>query len=220
MLPPIEEAIQAYTRAVEKGEVRCDVEVCLRCGKRPGIFKLKDRRTRSFCFIFERSVRKLQSFLCRWKCALCRKTFTLYPPFALPRKRYVLEDVLNTSRRYVEKEALSYRKVVKVRGMPVFHGSEDADDLRVFSHSTPHRWLGFLATLVTTTREALRLVRQKSPSSGVFRKIEPIAPWKYRSDDRRRVLQDARRLLVAEAEYRVLFGVSVFPRFATVCAWE
>lgn len=220
MLPPIEEAIQAYTRAVERGEVCCDVEVCQICGERPGIFKLKDRRKRSFYFVFERSVRKLQSFLCRWKCTLCGKTFTLYPHFALPRKRYVLEDVLNTSRRYVEEEALSYRKAVKIRGMPVFHASDDPDDLRVFSHSTPYRWLGFLATLVTTTREALRLVRQKSPSSGVFRKIQPIAPWKYRSDSRRTVLQDARRLLVAEAEYRVLFGVSIFPRFATVCAWE
>ncbi len=223
MLTPIAEAIQNYSRLVEEGRVGCEVDLCLRCGKRPEAFRLHDRRKRTFLYLVERLVQKARGLLTRWKCLLCNQTFTIYPAFALPFKRYVAETVCERAQRYVEEDQLSYRQAVLQNGMPVFYSGDTGDqaavDERTLQHSTLYRWLALFAALGRTRRETLRLIRSQSPSSGVFRKILPIAPWKYRTPERRRVLQDSRQLLVAEQEYRVLFGVSIFPRLATLCAW-
>lgn len=220
MLLPILEEIQSYTRAVEKKEIQCDLACCARCGE-PASFKLHDRRRRTYLVRVERLVHTVLSLLTRWKCERCAKSFTLYPSFALPRKRYVRQEVFRRAGRYLEEDQESYRKAVKVDTMAVFHKGQGKEiDERSLAHTTVHRWIGFLSSLQRTCRQALRLLREKSPSSEVFRKILPIAPWKYRSDERRRVLQDSRRLLVAEGEYRSLFGISIFPRLATLCGWR
>lgn len=222
MLPNLLEVMENYSKEVEEKKVTCDVEACLRCGKRARDFRLHDRRKRTFLWAFERLVRKVAVWLARWKCLICGETFTLYPPFALPYKRYVTETVSKLTERYLENDELTYRKAVLQGGMPVFHAGEkeEAIDERTLRHSTLYRWLALFGALERTRREALRLIRSKSPGSGVFRKILPIAPWKYRSSERRKVLQHARALLVREEEYRALFGASIFPRLATLCSWS
>ena len=220
MLLPILEEIQSYTRAVEKNEVQCDLPCCPRC-REPASFKLHERRRRTYLVVVERLVKTVLSLLTRWKCERCGETFTLYPAFALPRKRYVRQEVFCRAGRYVEGDHESYRKAVKVDGMGVFHeGQGEEIDERALAHTTLYRWLGLFSSLESTCREALRLLREKAPACDVFRKILPIAPWKYRSEERRGVLGDCRRLLVAEVEYRRLFGISIFPRLATVSAWR
>ncbi len=220
MLLPILEEIQSYTGAVEKKEVQCDVSSCPRCGE-PASFKLHERRRRTYLVVVERFVKTVLSLLTRWKCERCGETFTLYPSFALPGKRYLRQEVFRRAGRYVDGDHESYRKAVKVDGLPVFHEGRGKEiDERSLAHTTLHRWLALFSTLAGTCREALGLIRQKSPASGVFRKAFPIVPWKYRSDERRRVLQDSRRLLVAEGEYHSLFGISIFPRLATLCGWR
>jgi len=222
MLPKILSEMESYSSAVEKRSITCSVETCLRCGKQAGDFRLHDRRQRTFLVVVARLVKKVMVWLARWKCLLCGATFTLLPPFALPFKRYVTETVTRLSESYLEKDELTYRKAVLDDGMPVFHESKEAGaiDERSLRHSTLYRWLALFGALERTRREALRLVRQKSSSSGVFRKILPIPPWKYRTEERRKVLAHARQLLVAEAEYRALFDTSIFPRVATLSAWS
>lgn len=220
MLPQIREEIQAYARAVWNKEVRCDLERCPRCRRGTEEFCLHDRRERTFLIVIERLVEKVVSALTRWRCRLCKQTFTLYPAFALPRKRYVRQKVFDLAQRYVDDEHQSYRKAVKVSGMPVFYESRHgAIDDRVLSHSTLYRWMGLFSSLSRTRLEVLRRIRGKSPTSEVLRKAVQVPPWKYRSPRRKRVLQNCLRLLRAEQEYRSLFGVSVFPRLATVCSW-
>jgi len=217
---PLEE-IHTFTRAVSRGEVSCDCSSCLRCGERPASFSLHDRRKRIFLVIIERLVHQVLSFLPRWKCPLCRQTFTTYPAFAVPRKRYVRKEVLRFSERYVSGDQTSYRKAATEEELPVFYDGDDGKiDDRQFAHTTLYRWLPFLAGLKRTVRGAARLIREKTPASGIFRKILPVAPWKYRGEERRQVLFHSRRLLQVESEFRALFSISLFPRFATVCRWS
>ncbi|MBI4606029.1 MAG: hypothetical protein HY721_29030 [Planctomycetes bacterium] len=214
--------MERYSKAVEEKTVTCELETCLRCGKGTGELRLHDRRKRTFRWVLERLVKKVVVWLARWKCRLCGATFTLYPPFALPYKRYVTETVTRLSESYLEKDELTYRKAVLQDGMPVFHeGAEGGPlDERTLQHSTLYRWFSLFGALERTRREALRLIRQRSSRSGVFRRILPIAPWKYRSDERRKLLGRSRQLFSAEKELGALFGTSIFPRFATLWAWS
>jgi len=217
---PLEE-INSFTQAVVRGEVPCDVQSCLRCGGHPDFFRIHERRKRTFLVILDRLVHKILSFLLRWKCPLCKKTFTTYPSFALPRKRYVRQEILRFSERYVTEDRTSYRKAATEGGLAVFyHGEEGKIDERQFAHTTLHRWFPFLGSLKRTAREALQLIREKTPGSGIFRKILPVPPWKYRSEERHEILIESRRLLQVESEFRILFENSLFPRFATVCRWS
>ncbi len=216
------EEIHTFTQAVASGTVACDFDTCLQCGRRPESFRLHDRRKRIFLVIIDRLVHEILCFLPRWKCPLCGRTFTTYPAFALPRKRYVRRDVLRFSGEYVDDDRTTYRRAATEDGLAVFyHGGEDgAIDDRQFAHTTLYRWFPFLGSLKRTARDALRLIREKTPGSGIFRKILPVPAWKYRSDERRQVLFHSRRLLQIEAEFRALFAGSLFPRFATACRWS
>lgn len=220
MLHRILVEMESFSKAAQE-KIHCDLDACLRCGKRTSDFKLHDRRPRTFLVALERLVKKVVVWLTRWKCLLCGATFTLLPPFALPYKRYVVLSVKALTERYLQKDELSYRKAVLQDGLPVFYEGKDANSLdeRTLRHSTLYRWFPLFASLERTRREALRLIRQKSPGSGVFRNILPIPPWKYRSQERQKVLAHCRQLFIAEEEYRALLGASIFPRLATVCAW-
>lgn len=215
------EEINAHTQAVASGTVPCDVPACPRCGKRPAAFCLHDRRKRIFLVILDHLIHEILSLLPRWKCPLCGRTFTTYPAFALPRKRYVRKEVLRFSDRYITEDRTSYRKAVKEERLPVFYDGGDAGkiDYRQFAHTTLHRWFPFLGSLKSTARNALRLIQEKTTDSGFFRKILPVPPWKYRSEVRREILIASRRLLQVESEFQALFEVSLFPRFATSCRW-
>jgi hypothetical protein len=216
------EEIQRYTESVRNGTLTCDLDRCPRCGKRPSGFTRHDQRRRAFLVVVASIVHKVLSALTRWKCPLCGKPFTFYPVFALPHKRYVRDTVLEKVTRYVEDDAAAYRSAVKEQGRSVGYARtpEGAFDERQLSPSTVHRWLSSFSGLRSTLHEALRLIKEKSPGSGIFRSFVPIVPWKYRSERRRLQLLACRRLLQADREYRGLFGRSVFPHLATVCAWK
>jgi hypothetical protein len=222
MVPSLLDAIQSYTEAVLKKEIRCDLDACPRCGGISTSFKLHDRRKRTFLVVIERLVHQAFSLLTRWKCCGCRQTFTLYPDFAVPHKRYVRGVVFELSQRYVEEDRLSYRAAVRVEGMPVCYDSpeEGKIDDRTLAPSTLWRWLVLFSRLSRTLQEAFRLIRARSAASSIFRQFLPVAPWKYRSETRREILESSLRLLRTEEEYRQVFGVSIFPRLATVCSWR
>lgn len=212
----IQEEIKAHTQAVLNGEVRRDQRICPKCGKFHGSFRPHERKRRSFLIVVDRLVCKVATFLMRWKCLRCNQTFTEYPPFALPYKRYVKGAVLKSSQRYVEEDQATYQSVIRVNGMPVcYEGQGEEIDDRRLAPSTLRRWVGFLGGMKKTLQEALGLIRQKAPSSGIFREVYPIAPSKYRSDERRIVLQRCLRLFRAEGEYLPLFGTSIFLQLAT-----
>jgi transposase len=214
--------IQRYTASIETGTLCCNLATCPRCGERPSGFTQHDRRRRTFLVLLAGLVYKVRSALPRWKCPICSKTFTFYPAFALPHKRYVRDAVLEKASRYVEDDTATYRTTVREQGLTLGYASsaEGVIDNRSLSHTAVHKWLTSLAGLTTTLRRATQLIRQKSSTSTIFRTFLPLARAKYRSETRRQELMTCRRLFQADREYRLLFGASVFPHLGTVCAWK
>lgn len=219
--PPLQ-VIHDHTELVRAGRVRYEQEVCPRCHGVPRTFKIHERRKRTYRVMIEQLVHCVSALVVRWKCGLCKLTFSPCPEFALPCKRYVRDAVLELGKRYLSDDSMSYRRAVRVEGLPVFYdsGSPTSVDERTLSPSTVHRWLGWLGQLDETLRAALRLIRRASSTSGLFRRAHPVPVWKYRSAERRERLQVGLGLTSAEAAYRELFAVSIFPGLATKLRWS
>jgi hypothetical protein len=164
-------------------------------------------------------IRRVWSYLTRWKCPLCRRTFTVYPAFALPFKRYVLPFIFARCTAYVADVVRTYRDGVNEAGSPISH--EDADAGMELWPSTLWRWVARLGQLPVTVRQALNLIKQKDPSTDVFRALGRlrIRAGKFRSEARKRLLQRGRELVTVDQEYARLFTASVFPDLAARCGF-
>jgi hypothetical protein len=221
MLSPILAKIKEYTESVLANQFSCDLEHCPRCGKEPGAFRRHALRERTFLVVEGGWVRKESSFLTRWKCPLCNDTFTHYPPFAVPYKRYVQASLFASAHSYLEEDRKTYRQAAQQDGRPIFFEGDSAETLddRTLASSTIHRWIGFLAGLRRTLRTALGLIREKFPSADIIRRLFPVGPWKYRSLARKRELEATLHLLAVKASYRAHFGLSTFTELATACRW-
>ena len=120
---------------------------------------------------------------------------------------------------------VSYRDAVRHQGRPIFH--DDAtpcrvpnDDPPALAPSTLWRWLSWLGSLSETVRAAGQLIRQKQPGEILHREAWPLPAHKYRSQQRRQVLQRAARGIVVNQIFQRLFGWEIFPRLATAHGWR
>jgi len=209
------EEIKAHKKEILSGTLPADLQMCPKCKEYHHDFILHERRRRLFLVIVEDLVHRVWSLLARWKCGLCGSTFTGYPSFAIPYKRYTVQNILEFSQHYVETPSMTYQKVVQHEKTAIGHSGDEAAQVgRQFTGSTVWRWLGLLGTLSRTVRTALHLIRQSSPASGIFRTLHPVHPRKYRSTERKNILQQSLRFFDTESEYRSLFGVSFFPQLA------
>ncbi len=208
------EVITAYGREAKAGRIACAVETCPCCGGVPERFWRHGLRTRLF-LVFAEVVRRVWSYLTRWRCPLCRQTFTLYPAFALPFKRYPAPFVLARCAGYASDEARTYREGVLEEGMPISHA--DADAGMELVPSTLWRWVKTLGGLAEAEGRMLDLIKQKDPSTSLFRVLAGLRlrAGKYRSEARRRLLAGCCRLALVEAAYVRLFAVSISTDFAT-----
>lgn len=70
---------------------------------------------------------------------------------------------------------------------------------------------------MNTTREALSLIRQEDPASGIFRDLTTLVvpSSKYRTEARRGTLSSCFGLLLTEAIFQIMFKVSIFTKLAT-----
>jgi hypothetical protein len=211
--------IKAKLKA-ECGGITCDLDRCPHCRGRPGRFKRHGVRKRLFLVFAEDVIQRVWSYLSRWKCPLCKRTFTLYPAFALPFKRYVLAFIQARCAAYVADEARTYREGVEQGGVALCH--EDADSGAQLWPSTLWRWVSALGHFAQTVRQALNLIKQKDPATGVFRALGGlrIREGKFRSQARKRVLRRCYELVTADRAYARLFTVSVFPGLATACGFR
>jgi len=221
MRKTILDEIKTHNARIMEGRSRCNLTACPKCGDIPESFKLHEVRARRFRVVEGRAMLKVDSFMCRWKCPLCGRTSIDYPSFALPYKRYAKDTVLSFSAHYAQEDRSTYRDTGHIDGLGRRHDSTRAEntDERQIAPSTIHRWISFLSSLPGTLREACRLIGEKSPASGIFRRMAPLLARKYRSDERRKQLDICLRLLLSEIEYRRLFKVSIFPRLATAGEW-
>jgi hypothetical protein len=200
------------------------------------LFRRHETRPRTFLVVVRDLVYTILSVITRWKCRECQRTFTWYPAFAVPHKRYVLPVILERCRAYAERDEQSYRKGVQERGRPVFHEQPQGEQITADSteeekaservpalaHTTLYRWVSTLGAWAHVLRRAWNLIQQRRPWAGVFREVAGfrVASGKFRSRARRRVLHACRSLCVTEAVYGEAFGVSMFPHLATACGWR
>jgi hypothetical protein len=214
------EDIRKYGHEAKHGWISCELDRCPCCQGQPVRFKQHGVRNRLFLVFADWVVRRVWSYLTRWKCPLCKRTFTLYPDFALPFKRYSLAFIQARCAAYVEDGARTYREGVKEEGVAISY--EDADSGMVLWPSTLWRWVSSLGGFSETVRQALHLIKQKDPSTDVFRELGGlrIRAGKYRGEERKIVLQRCRELLTADRVHVRLLSASVFPDLATRCGFR
>jgi hypothetical protein len=207
--------IKAYGERAKGKTISCELDKCPCCEGRPVRFKRHGVRYRLFLVFAAEVIRRVWSYLTRWKCPLCKRTFTANPDFALPFKRYVLPFILERCAAYVADKARTYREGVNEGGSAICH--EDAESGVVLWPSTLWRWVDRLGRFSVTVRQALNLIKQKDSSTDVFRALGRlrIRAGKFRSEARKVILQHCGKLVTAEQEYARLFRVSVFPELAT-----
>ena len=207
------EQINEYTDKVVKGRVACLLPPCPGCDLESRWFKRHEARRRKFHLVVDQMVHVVSGLLIRWKCPACGRTFTQYPDFARPYKRYTLPAIMDLCSRYTEDEGATYRKVVR-SAQPGYRDSE-----MQLEHSTVHRWLTYLSRLRTTLARAADLILQAVPCSSACRDSAKLSvgPAKHRSEARKSMLERCRRLFFFEDEYRATFGLSIFPELATAC---
>jgi hypothetical protein len=152
--------------------------------------------------------------LIRFKCPGCRKSFTFYPDFALPRKHYTRQTIMGFAENYVAREQSSYQKAGSWPEYPDGH--------RSLAPSTVHRWVTSLCQLKQTARTALELIHQQEPATSASRVLArlDIPGSKYRSRLRRDQLLACLRLVVVETFFKQLFGLSIFTRLATALGFS
>jgi hypothetical protein len=214
------EVIKKYGFEATSGRVSCLPDACPHCKGTPPRFRRHGVRKRLFLVFADWVFQRVWSYLTRWKCPLCKRTFTSYPDFALPFKRYPLPFILERCTAYLEDRVRTYREGVEEGGMPICH--EDTDGGMVLWPSTLWRWVGAFGRFRLSVRQALNLIKQKDPSTDVFRKLGclRIRADKYRSEARKTLLQRCRALTLADCVYRDLFSASLFPDLATRCGWR
>lgn len=218
--------IEKYRDDVLRNKIRCELPRCPVCDTLPDLFTRHQARPRKFYILCETLVQTVLCLVIRWRCPGCRKTFTQQPPFAFPRKRYTGQTILGFSACYVEDGAATYRTTVSdEEGISIFHPlSAEGESTRYknLAHSTPHRWITTLSGLKQILRDAQDLILQKNPASTVCRDLAAIevCARKYVKADRQSVLRRCRQILHLEVQFRATFGASIFPFFATNCAWR
>jgi Domain of unknown function (DUF6431) len=217
--------IERYSDQVLRNTIPCDLPSCFVCDTLADHFRRHEARRRTFRILCGELVERVLGLVMRLKCPGCGKTFTQYPPFALPFKRYTRQTIMSFSDSYLQEEALSYRNAVLNGGMPFFYGSGiregDAIDDRALAHSTLYRWISSLSGFKEILRSAQDIILQKNPVSAICRRLAAlkVSLAKYVKDHREPLLKRALQLLHLEVEYRATFTVSIFPCFATRCRW-
>lgn len=168
----------------------------------------------------EMVVEIIESWRVRFRCGNCLKTFTEYPPFALPHKRFVKQDVLAKVEKYLSAEQprcrATYRETVWEGTVPVSYAKDQEG--HQLSHVSVWRWLSWLGSLEDLLQRATQLIFQKDPQADLHWKPHPIADHKVRSEARRQTLQRAARMLDMVGKFYILFGENLFTRLGTAGA--
>jgi len=216
------EQIQAHTDQVLLGIDPCFLPPCPHCGVTPDSFKRHEKRSRLFYIIIDLVVTRQRGSLSRWKCPGCNTTFTSYPGFALPYKRYTLPTILKFSQDYVQNPDASYQKLVDfcplVYEMPA---ESDSDREPTMEHSTIHRWISTMGSYSHLVQTATDLIIQKDPATSLCRDLAglKISPRKYRSSSRKQTLLTCFHLVFLMPPYQAVFQTCIFPNLATLSGY-
>jgi hypothetical protein len=206
----IRDEVNCWNLSVGDGTVVCVISTCLDCGSTDLVFY--EVRDRVFLAVVAMMVIRLASYVVRFRCRRCGKRMTQWPPFAVPKMRYVKQTILELGGAYVEQPEATYRSLVEFIG---YESEEGEIDERKPSTWMLWHCLNNLGEMDGILNWAKELILAKHPSDDLHRQGEPIPAKKYRSKAREGILRVARDLIRAEARFVELFGRSCLPKFET-----
>ena len=178
----IMQIIREYTNQIVEGNFDAAEGVCEKCHEKPGEYKLHECRKRQVRFSVGAVVEVAMTFVLRWKYSLCGATFTQYPPFIAPHKRFALPEIVRLSRKYLENDKSSYADAVVEDGNEIGYPDERGLCDSFVSRSTVWRFMEYLASVHFEETEPSKENRRRPPW---------LPPRKYRSEKRRRLLHRA-----------------------------
>jgi hypothetical protein len=208
---PVVCAVRAYGEDVLHDRVQCSLRRCPRCGckrKEKFFFRRHAIRYRFLFIVVGRMIYRIKVSLIRWKCPACECTFTDYPSFAIPHKRYSFSQMRERARQYILDNRVSYRKGVATSALPLFHANgniacagmseqeKQSEEIHTMAHSTLYHWVTTLGCSKYNSQDASCPTGYKNHNPEQPR--EPVAfvisPRKYRKRARKRVLEACRNL--------------------------
>jgi len=207
--------IQAYEAQLIDDPAALFPPCCPAC-QETKTFRKHELRPRGFWCCISNEVKHVQSVVLRVACKLCGCRTTVLPEFALPHKRYVLPDLVDASQRFLLDDAATHESSTKIDGQPVFHDTTGVSR----APSTVHRWIGFLGSLVTLLGNATELAMEANPAFSPLAEMLHFSTRRYRTDDRREVLERAHRLLRVRSSLLQTIKREIFPTIATAEVWQ
>jgi transposase-like protein len=210
------EKIKTHKSKVTRNKIRCKILTCPVCLAKNPVFKRHEARKRIFYVIAGWVIITILGLLIRWKCQSCGSTFTQYPDFALPHKRYTTVTITSYSRQYVEDNSVSYRGLLNECPL-VYESGEQSG--RSLSHATIHRWLDTLGGYREIPKKARELILDKSPHPVTAEDIEMsgVHTRKYLTEFRKDILTGCRGFFILENIYEKIFNLSIFAGLAQSC---
>jgi len=208
--------IEDYNSRVAGNKITPNMNNCPQCREKSDSFKRHDTRKRILNIINDQIITAVICLLVRWKCPECGKTFTQYPDFAMPYKRFSTSTIISYSRRYVADDSMSYRRLSDI--CPNAYSSDGESALGP-GHSTIHRWTKTLGEYQEIPIKAQKKILDKSPRSsikGLFNQLS-VFSGKYRSEYRRIILVRCIRLLKLDTIFRTVFDTAIFSGLAQSC---
>jgi len=127
-----------------------DGAACPYCGAIPSRFLRNGRRKHIFRTVEQGIVSQITGSLARWKCPVCRRSFTEYPEYAVRGKRFSRGTIQALCERYFRDGRTTYRETVCDDGIPIAYPESgrsvsgfDDDDAQTpaLSHTTVYRWI-------------------------------------------------------------------------------
>ena len=212
----IEEKILEYTEEVRRNTVKCHLPSCWQCNTQADLFKPHAKRQRQFYVIVDELLKIKYGLLMRWKCPGCNKTFTDYPEFAVPYKRYTVPTIKKYIGLYTENFDTTYREII-IKNIVGYPGSE-----KQLNHTTIHRWLTSFGNYNEIIRTAQDIYLQAKPESNICRELASLSVplKKYHTEKRKGILQKCRQLLKIEKKFHLFFSFSIFTHLATKCGFS
>ncbi len=213
--------IEQHSDLVRKNLSNCNLTYCPRCKLLSDFFKRHDKRKRKFYVIIDDIIKVVTGLLTRWKCSGCDKSFTGYPGFAIPYKRYTLPTLFDFSSKYVDDDKMTYEHLIKLKAVG-YPGADAHKKGKQLDKSTIHRWISTIGNYAEIIRKGQSLIMQSNPGSSICRDLAnfKVAPHKHTTESRKKVLLQCLKLLALEIDYNFTFGQSIFPKLATSCAFH
>lgn len=213
------EDIKAYQKLLEKNKIKPDnLPPCPRCFVESVFFKAHAYRERKFLIIVEMWVKTVLCALLRFRCPGCGKTFTYYPDFAIPYKRYTRQTAAFFSRSYVRNPDTTYEEAAMVKGsVPGY-----SDDEKTMAPSTIHRFITHLSRFTNSAQKARDLILQENPASDICRNIADlnVPRQRYKTAARKDILLKCMAFFDIEALFQHTFNTSIFTKLAIRCAFS